>query len=43
MVGARFAWYAAVAAIVTGHVTAVWLAHAKATRIVTGRWAALRF
>jgi hypothetical protein len=42
MVGARFAWYAALAAIVTGHVTAVWLAHAKATRMITGRWAALR-
>jgi hypothetical protein len=28
--GARFAWYAAVAAIVTGHVTAVYLAHVRA-------------
>src|SRR5713226_3395963 len=42
IIGARFAWYAAVAAIVTGHVTAVYLAHAKAMRIIPGRWAALR-
>jgi len=42
IVGARFAWYAALAAIVTGHVTAVYLAHAKAMRIIPGRWAALR-
>ncbi len=28
--GARLAWYAAVAAIVTGHVTAVYLAHVRA-------------
>jgi hypothetical protein len=42
IVGARFAWCAAVAAIVTGHVTAVYLAHAKAMRIIMGRWAALR-
>ena len=28
--GARFAWYVAVAAIVTGHVTAVYLAHVRA-------------
>ena len=30
LAGARFAWYAAVVAIVTGHVTAVYLAHLKA-------------
>ncbi len=30
LAGARFAWYTAVAAIVTGHVTAVYLAHVKA-------------
>jgi hypothetical protein len=30
LVGARFAWYAAVAAIVVGHVAAVYLAHLKA-------------
>jgi hypothetical protein len=42
IVDARFTWYAAVAAIVTGHVTAVYLAHAKAMRIIPGRWAALR-
>ena len=42
IVGARFAWYAAVAAIVTGHVTAVYLAHAKAMRVISGAWAALR-
>jgi hypothetical protein len=31
VVGARFAWYGAVAAIVGGHVVAVYLAHVKAT------------
>jgi hypothetical protein len=30
LAGARFAWYAAVIAIVTGHVTAVYLAHREA-------------
>ena len=30
LAGARFAWYAAVVAIVTGHVTAVYLAHVRA-------------
>jgi hypothetical protein len=30
LAGARFAWYAAVAAIVTGHVAAVYLAHVRA-------------
>jgi hypothetical protein len=31
--GARFAWYTSVAAIVTGHVTAVYLAHVRALGI----------
>ena len=31
--GARLAWYTAVAAIVTGHVTAVYLAHVRALRV----------
>ncbi len=30
IVGARFAWYAAVSAILIGHVAAVYLAHIKA-------------
>ena len=30
LAGARFAWYAALAAIVTGHVLAVYLAHVRA-------------
>jgi hypothetical protein len=42
IIGARFAWYAAAAAIVTGHVTAVYLAHTKAMRVMGGRGAALR-
>ena len=42
IVGARFAWYVALAAIVIGHVTAVWLAHAKAARTIPRRWEALR-
>jgi hypothetical protein len=33
LVGARFAWYTAVIAIVTGHVIAVWLAHRTAQRL----------
>jgi hypothetical protein len=33
MVGARFAWYTAVIAIVTGHVIAVYLAHRTALRL----------
>ena len=32
LVGSRFAWYAAVGAIVTGHVISVWLAHRVALR-----------
>jgi hypothetical protein len=42
IVGARFAWYAAVAAIVLGHVAAVYLAHVKAMRLIESRSAALR-
>jgi hypothetical protein len=41
-VGARFAWYAALTAIVAGHVTAVYLAHVKAMREFTSRRAVLR-
>jgi hypothetical protein len=41
IVGARFAWYAAVAAIVLGHISAVYLAHRKATRLIERRGAAL--
>jgi len=39
--GARFAWYAAVAAIVTGHVVAVYLAHARALDVFEPRRVAL--
>ena len=39
--GARFAWYAALAAIVTGHVTAVYLAHMRALRVFEPRRVAL--
>jgi hypothetical protein len=42
MVGARFAWYAAVTAIVIGHVVAVFLAHLQAMRVFGTRRAALR-
>jgi hypothetical protein len=42
IVGARFAWYAAVAAVLTGHVVAVYLAHAVAVRSFEPRRAALR-
>jgi hypothetical protein len=42
IVGARFAWYTAVAAIVCGHVVAVWLAHVRAMQIFRVRSAALR-
>ena len=38
VVGARFAWYTAVIAIVAGHIVAVWVAHAVAVReFVTSR------
>lgn len=39
--GARFAWYAALAAIVAGHVLAVYLAHLRAMTIFTPARAAL--
>jgi hypothetical protein len=42
LVGARFAWYTAVAAIVTGHVAAVYLAHIKAVGLFDASGAALR-
>ncbi len=42
LVGARFAWYAAVASIVIGHVTAVYLAHVKAIGLFDTPGAALK-
>jgi hypothetical protein len=42
IVDARFAWYTAVAAIVLGHVVAVYLAHATAARAYADARAALR-
>jgi hypothetical protein len=42
VVGARFAWYAAVTAIVVGHIAAVYLAHVKAINEFKPRRAALR-
>jgi hypothetical protein len=42
VVGARFAWYAAVTAILTGHIAAVYLAHRKATELFDARALALR-
>ncbi len=42
LVGARFAWYAAVSAIVLGHVAAVYLADVRAHQILRVRRAALR-
>jgi len=42
IVGARFAWYAAVAAILTGHIAAVYLAHRKAMQVLGARSMALR-
>jgi hypothetical protein len=42
LVGARFAWYMAVAAIVAGHVGAVYLAHVKAIDVFDASGAALR-
>ena len=42
LVGARFAWYAAVTAIVLGHVAAVYVAHAKATQMFAPRPVVLR-
>jgi hypothetical protein len=42
VVGGRFSWYAAVAAILLGHIAAVHLAHRKAFQLVDTRAAALR-
>jgi hypothetical protein len=42
LVGARFAWYAMVAAIVIGHVTAVYLAHVKAIGLFEAPGAAVK-
>ncbi len=42
LVGARFAWYAAVGAIVVGHVVAVYLAHVKAAALFDAPGAAPR-
>jgi hypothetical protein len=42
IVGARFAWYTAVTAILLGHIAAVTLAHLKVTRVLPERGAALR-
>ncbi|MEX2543414.1 MAG: hypothetical protein WD314_16535 [Trueperaceae bacterium] len=42
IVGARFAWYTAVTAIVVGHMVAVWLAHLTALRVFGNERAALR-
>jgi hypothetical protein len=42
IVGARFAWVTAVAAILTGHVAAVYLAHVKAMQVLDARSTALR-
>jgi len=42
IVGARFAWYAAVTAILLGHIAAVFVAHLDALRIFGSRRLALR-
>ena len=42
VVGARFAWYVAVVAIVVGHIVAVFLAHVQAMVILPDRRPALR-
>jgi len=42
IVGARFAWYTAVTAILLGHIGAVTLAHLKVMRLLPQRRAALR-
>jgi hypothetical protein len=42
IVGARFAWYAAVAAVLLGHVVAVYLAHRRATQVFDRRETVLR-
>jgi hypothetical protein len=42
VVGARFAWYTAVLAIVVGHIDAVYIAHVVALREFSSRRAAIR-
>ena len=42
VVGARFAWYTALSAIVAGHIIALSLAHAVALRIYGDGWSAMR-
>jgi hypothetical protein len=42
LVGARFSWYAAILAILAGHVAAIYLAHVKAMQSIGERSAALR-
>ncbi len=42
IVGARFAWYTAVIAIVSGHIIAVYLAHVRAAQTLQDRRAARR-
>ena len=42
VVGARFAWYAAVSSIVLGHIAAVYLADVRAHQVLSVRRAALR-
>ena len=42
LVGARFAWYAALAAVLTGHIAAVYLAHRKAMQLFESGGLALR-
>jgi hypothetical protein len=42
VVGARFAWYAAVTSIVLGHIAAVYLADVRAHQVLATRRAALR-
>jgi hypothetical protein len=42
IVGARFAWYTAVIAVVAGHIIAVWLAHVVALREFPDRREAIR-
>jgi hypothetical protein len=42
IVGARFAWFAAVSAILLGHIAAVYLAHLKAMQSLDGRIPALQ-
>jgi hypothetical protein len=42
LVGARFAWYMAVVAVVVGHIVAVWVAHVVALREFPDRRSAIR-